>query len=57
MGYKLHKIPKNKIINKIPETDEIFDNVSDEMESALKSNNEVYGAPVGNFRCFFFEKI
>jgi hypothetical protein len=21
---------------------------------ALKSNNEVYGAPVGNFRCFCF---
>ena len=40
MGYKIHKIPKSKVIGKIPETDAIFENVNNEMESALKSNDE-----------------
>ena len=28
MGYKYHKIPKSEVINKVPETDEIFENVN-----------------------------
>ena len=40
MGYKIHKIPKSKVIGKIPETDAIFENVNNEMESALKSDDE-----------------
>lgn len=41
MGYKYHKIPKSEIIDKIPETDEIFENVNDCLESLDKNNEEV----------------
>lgn len=41
MGYKLHRIPKIKVLDKIKETDAIFENVNDEMESALETNNNV----------------
>lgn len=40
MGYKIHKIPKSEVVGKIPETDAIFENVNNEMESALKSDDE-----------------
>lgn len=33
MGYSLHKIPKTEVINKVPETDTIFENVNDTMEA------------------------
>lgn len=33
MGYVLHKILKTEIIDKVPETDAIFENVSDVLES------------------------
>ena len=33
MGYVLHKISKTEIIDKVPETDAIFENVSDVLES------------------------
>ena len=33
MGYKYHKIPKSEIIDRIPETDKIFENVNDCLES------------------------
>lgn len=29
MGYKLHRIPKSKALDKVPETDKIFKNVND----------------------------
>lgn len=41
MGYKYHKIPKTEIINKIPETDAIFENVNDCLESLDSNNDEV----------------
>ena len=41
MGYKYHKIPKSEIINKIPETDAIFENVNDCLESLDSNNDEV----------------
>ena len=41
MGYKYHKIPKSEIINKVPETDEIFENVNDCLESLDLNNDEV----------------
>lgn len=41
MGYKYHKIPKSEIINKVPETDMIFENVNDCLESLDKSNEKV----------------
>lgn len=41
MGYKYHKIPKSEVINKVPETDKIFENVNDCLESLDKSNEEV----------------
>lgn len=41
MGYKYHKIPKSEIINKVPETDKIFENVNDCLESLDKNNEEV----------------
>lgn len=41
MGYKYHKIPKTEIVNKVPETDEIFKNVNDCLESLNKNNEEV----------------
>lgn len=33
MGYSLHKIPKTEIIHKVPETDDIFENVNDTIEA------------------------
>ena len=41
MGYKYHKIPKSKIIDKVPETDKIFENVNDCLESLDNNNDEV----------------
>ena len=32
MGYKYHKIQKSEIIDRIPETDKIFENVNDCLE-------------------------
>lgn len=39
MGYKLKRISKTKVLAKIPETDAIFENVNDAMESALETDN------------------
>ena len=41
MGYKYHKIPKSEVINKVPETDVIFENVNDCLESLNKNNEEI----------------
>ena len=41
MGYKYHKIPKSEIINKVPETDDIFQNVNDCLESIDLNNDEI----------------
>ena len=41
MGYKYHKIPKSKVIDKIPETDAIFENVNDNLESIDDGNEEI----------------
>lgn len=41
MGYKYHKIPKSKVIDKVPETDEIFENVNECLESIDINNNEI----------------
>ena len=41
MGYKYHKIPKSEVIDKIPETDLIFENVNDCLESIDINNEEV----------------
>ena len=41
MGYKYHKIPKSKVIDKVPETDAIFENVNDCLESLDNNNDEV----------------
>ena len=41
MGYKYHKIPKSEVIDKIPETDAIFENVNDHLESIDNRNEEV----------------
>lgn len=41
MGYKYHKIPKSEIINKIPETDAIFENVNDCLEAIDINNDEI----------------
>ena len=41
MGYKYHKIPKSKVINKIPETDAIFENVNDHLEAIDINNKEI----------------
>ena len=46
MGYKYHKIPKSEIINKVPETDEIFENVNDCLESLDLDNDEVAAASI-----------
>lgn len=40
LGYKLSKIKKSKVINKIAQTDEIFDNVNDVMEEVLQTEEE-----------------
>ena len=41
MGYKYHKIPKSEVVDKIPETDAIFENVNDHLESIDDRNEEV----------------
>ena len=41
MGYKCHKIPKSEIIDRIPETDKIFENVNDCLESIDINNDDV----------------
>ena len=41
MGYKLHRIPKSKVLDKVPETDKIFENVNNELESALETSDEI----------------
>lgn len=41
MGYKYHKIPKTKIINKVPETDAIFENVKENLETITINNDKV----------------
>lgn len=40
MGYKLQRISKTKVLDKIPETDEIFENVNNAMESALETDKK-----------------
>ena len=39
MGYKYHKIQKSEIIDRIPETDKIFENVNDCLESINITND------------------
>ena len=39
MGYKYHKIQKSEIIGRIPETDKIFENVNDCLESINITND------------------
>ena len=46
MGYKYHKIPKSEIINKVPETDEIFENVNECLESLDLDNDEGAAASI-----------
>ena len=41
MGYKYHKIPKTKIINKVPETDDIFENVYENLETITINNDNI----------------
>lgn len=41
MGYKYHKIPKSEVINKVPETDAIFENVNDCLEAINPTNDEI----------------
>jgi len=41
MGYILHKIPKTQILEKIPETDEIFSNVNEHLEDVKNTDNTV----------------
>ena len=41
MGYKYHKIPKSEIIDRIPKTDKIFENVNDYLESIDINNDDV----------------
>jgi len=38
MGYVLHKIPKTEIVDKVPKTDAIFENVNDVLESIDVNN-------------------
>lgn len=40
MGYKFKRISKTKVLNKIPETDIIFDNVHEELEDLNYTNDE-----------------
>ena len=40
MNYKLKRISKTKVLAKIPETDAIFENVNNAMESALKTDEK-----------------
>lgn len=39
MGYNLHRIPKDKVVKKIPETNIIFANVNKELEYVSNSND------------------
>ena len=41
LGYKYHKIPKSEVINKVPETDDIFENVNECLESININNDEI----------------
>ena len=41
MGYKLKRISKELVQDKIPETDAIFENVNNAMESAMETNDSV----------------
>lgn len=41
MGYKYHKIPKAKVINKVPETDNIFENVNENLNTITINNNTI----------------
>lgn len=41
MGYKLRRISKSKVLDKIPETDKIFENVNNAMESALETGDDI----------------
>ena len=41
LGYKYSKILRNKVYDKIPETDEIFENVHETMGFALKTDDSV----------------
>jgi len=57
MGYKLHRIPKDLVIKKIPETDKIFENVNDELENISTSDDSVLGISIDlkatkNVGCF-----
>lgn len=40
MGYKLKRISKTKVLDKIPETDAIFENVHNALESALETGED-----------------
>ena len=41
LGYKITKVKRTKVYDKIPETDAIFENVNETMKFALKSNDTV----------------
>ena len=41
MGYKYSKIPKTEVVDRIPETDAIFENVNDNLEAINDSDEEV----------------
>lgn len=40
-GYKLHKIPKIQVLDKIPETDAIFENVNEHLEDIKNTDDSV----------------
>ena len=40
MNYKYHKIPKCEVIDKVPETDAIFENVNNYLEDVEENNDE-----------------
>ena len=41
MGYTLHKIPKTQVLDKIPETDAIFENVNEHLEDIEYTDESV----------------
>ena len=41
MGYKYSKIPKTEVVDRIPETDAIFENINDNLEAINDSNEEI----------------
>ncbi len=41
LGYKFKRISKSKVIDKIPETDAIFENVNDALESSMEQDESV----------------